>query len=114
MRPLVRSLAFAAATVFTAVVASCDDPPLQPTSDEACFNTINQCLRGTVRYHAVEAGFWAIRGDDSVTYDPVNGLPSDFRLDGLRVNLVLKPRTDLVGFHQVGPIVEVLAISRIP
>ena len=32
-------------------------------------------MTGTMRYYAFEGGFWAIRGDDEVTYDHRNGNP---------------------------------------
>jgi hypothetical protein len=60
---------------------------------------------GTVRYSAIEGGFYAIRGDDSVTYDPRN-LPAAFRKAGLRVEAVARRRDDMMGIHQVGPIVD--------
>ena len=31
-------------------------------------------INGTVRYVTLEGGFWAVRGDDGLTYDPMNGL----------------------------------------
>ena len=65
---------------------------------------------GTVRYFALEGGFWAVRGDDGVTYEPNNGLAPEFRRENLQVTLVAKVRNDLGGIHMVGPIVEVLSI----
>lgn len=66
---------------------------------------------GTVRHFEVEGGFWAVRGDDGVTYDPMNGLPSRFQRDGLRVSMIVKVQKDLVGTHMVGPIVEIIQID---
>jgi hypothetical protein len=71
------------------------------------------CVAGTVRHFAIEGGFWAIRGDDSVTYDPSSELPTEFRTEGLRVHLTARPRPDLAGFHMAGPIVDVLALRRL-
>ena len=68
-------------------------------------------VNGTVQYYTLEGGFWAIRGEDGVTYDPVNGLDPSFQRDNLRVTLVAKVRTDMGGIHMVGPIVEVLSIQ---
>ena len=68
-------------------------------------------LRGTVFFSNLEGGFYAIRGDDRVTYDPIN-LPAAFRRDGLRVVATLRIRRDLAGTHMVGPIVEVVRIDR--
>ena len=68
-------------------------------------------VNGTVRYIALEGGFWAVRGDDGVTYDPMNGLAPAYQRENLRVTLVAKVRNDLGGIHMVGPIVEVLSIQ---
>ena len=68
-------------------------------------------VNGTVRYFTLEGGFWAVRGDDGVTYDPMNGLAPQYQRENLRVTLVAKVRTDLGGTHMVGPIVEVLSIE---
>ena len=68
-------------------------------------------VSGTVRYFTLEGGFWAVRGDDGVTYDPMNGLASEFQRENLRVTLVAKVRTDMGGIHMVGPIVEVISIQ---
>jgi hypothetical protein len=62
-------------------------------------------ISGTVRYYDLEGGFYAIRGDDAVTYDPTN-LPAAFRKDGLSIEAEARRRDDLSGIHQVGPIVD--------
>lgn len=69
-------------------------------------------VTGTVRHYELEGGFWAVRGDDGRTYDPVNGLPSDFQTDGQRVLLEARLTHDY-GIHQVGPIVEIISLQRI-
>jgi hypothetical protein len=69
-------------------------------------------VNGTVRYFTLEGGFWAVRGDDGVTYDPMNGLASEFQRENLRVTLVAKVRNDVGGVHMIGPIVEILSIER--
>jgi hypothetical protein len=66
---------------------------------------------GTVHYYALEGGFWAVRGDDGVTYDPMNGLAPEYQRENLRVTLVAKVRNDMGGIHMVGPIVEVVSIQ---
>lgn len=68
-------------------------------------------VTGTVRYFTLEGGFWAVRGDDGVTYDPMNGLTSEFQRENLRVTLVAKVHSDTGGIHMVGPLVEVLSIQ---
>ncbi len=66
---------------------------------------------GTVRYFPAEGGFYAIRGDDGETYDPTN-LPLELRKDGLRVTFAGKIHDDMISFHAVGPIVELIEIKR--
>jgi hypothetical protein len=68
-------------------------------------------VNGTVFFHTIEGGFWTIRGDDGVTYDPMNGLAPAFQRENLRVTMVAKVRSDMGGFHMVGPIVEILSIE---
>jgi hypothetical protein len=58
----------------------------------------------------IEGGFWAIRGDDGVTYDPLGGIGKGFQRSGLRVEFEGRVRDDLAGIHMVGPIVEILTI----
>jgi hypothetical protein len=70
-------------------------------------------VTGTVQFVSLEGGFWAIRGDDGVTYDPKDGLPSAFQRDGMRVTAIIRTRTDLGGIHMVGPIVELLEIKTL-
>ena len=65
---------------------------------------------GTVHHYSLEGAFWAVRGDDSTTYDPLGELPLAFQQEGLRVFLEARVRSDLVGIHQVGPIVEIISI----
>jgi hypothetical protein len=67
---------------------------------------------GTVRRFDLEGGFFAIAGDDGVTYDPTN-LAEEFQRDGLRVRFRARVRDDMAGIHMVGPIVEILEISRL-
>jgi hypothetical protein len=71
------------------------------------------CVAGTVRFFSFEGGFWAVRGDDNVTYDPRGGLPAEFRTEGLRVFLVARERRDLASFHMAGPMVEIISIERL-
>ena len=66
---------------------------------------------GTVTFYSFEGGFYAIRGDDEVTYDPLN-LPDAFKRDGLRVFFQARIRRDLASFHMVGPVVEILKVER--
>lgn len=67
---------------------------------------------GTVVWVAIEGGFWAIRGDDQVLYDPHPTVPREFQQHGLRVRFAARQRPDLGCFHAVGPIVTVTEIRR--
>jgi hypothetical protein len=69
-------------------------------------------VNGTVQYFNLEGGFWAIRGENGVTYDPLNGLSPSFQRENLPVTLVARVRSDVGGIHMVGPIVEVLSIQE--
>ena len=71
-------------------------------------------VNGTVRFMTLEGGFWAIRGDDNVTYDPLGGLPAAFQSEGLRVRIEAKRRNDMASVHMAGPIVEILSITKLP
>jgi hypothetical protein len=62
-------------------------------------------ITGVVRHLELEGGFYAIRGSDSVTYDPRN-LPPEFQKDGLAVEADARRRDDVMGIHQVGVIVD--------
>ena len=69
-------------------------------------------VTATVSYITLEGGFFGLRGDDGVTYDPTRLDPA-FAHDGLRVRARLQVRNDLAGIHMVGPIVDVLEISKL-
>jgi len=80
-----------------------------PTAPELPAGAIR--VNGTVQYFNLEGGFWAVRGDDGVTYDPIAGLAPGFQRENLRVTMVAKIRTDMGGIHMVGPLVEILSIE---
>jgi hypothetical protein len=63
-------------------------------------------ITGVVHHFELEGGFYAIRGDDSVTYDPTN-LPTEFQKDGLAVEAVVRPRKNALSVRQVGTLVDV-------
>jgi hypothetical protein len=70
-------------------------------------------VTATVRYVSIEGGFFALQGDDGVTYDP-RRLDRKFAHDGLRVRARLHVLHDAAGVHMVGPIVDVLRMSKLP
>jgi hypothetical protein len=67
---------------------------------------------GTITFISLEGGFYAIRSDDGVTYDP-RSLPDGFMVDALRVRFTVRVVRDAMNFHMVGPIVEVLDIRQL-
>ena len=70
-------------------------------------------MDGTAEFYNFEGGFWAIRGDDNVTYDPIGGLPAEYRESGLRVHLRARERTDVGSVHMAGPIVEIISLRKL-
>lgn len=96
--------------LFCCVTLACQEP-LGSAAQDAPRGTTK--VVGTVVYIDLEGGFWAVKGDDGVTYDPVDGLPAAFRKQNLRVSMVVRMRPDLVGTHQVGPLVEIVQIEAI-
>ena len=79
---------------------ACGDSPIKPTDPNSLVGT------GTVQFLTLEGGFWAIRGEDGITYDPMNGIDSALQRETLRVTLVAKVRNDMGSIRMVGPIVH--------
>ena len=96
----------AAVILLVTVLSACGSPT---APDDPNVVRVN----GTVRFMTFEGGFWAVRGDDNVTYDPVNGLPAAFQTEGLRVRLEARPRLDAASIHMAGPIVEIITIAKL-
>lgn len=96
--------------VLLSIVAACA-ACASPTAPELPAGAIR--VNGTVHYVNLEGGFWAVRGDDGVTYDPIAGLAPAFQRANLRVTMVARIRPDMGGIHMVGPLVEVLAMDRL-
>jgi hypothetical protein len=86
-------------------VTSCASPT-EPTVRDGAIK-----VNGTIQYFNLEGGFWAIRGEDGVIYDPMNALEPAFRRENLPVTLVARVRNDMGGVHMVGPIIEVISIA---
>ena len=66
---------------------------------------------GVVSYFDLEGGFYAIRGQDGQTYDPVN-LPESFQIDGLAIAFQGYERPDLVSIHMAGILIELTHIQK--
>ncbi len=65
---------------------------------------------GTIIRYELEGGFFAIRGDNGTTYDPIN-LPQSFHKDKLRVYFEGRIRSDIAGTHMIGPLIELIRIN---
>lgn len=68
-------------------------------------------LRGTIVRKEMEGGFFAIDGDNGITYDPVN-LPESYKKDGLKVKVEARLKSDVMSIHMVGPTIEILNIAK--
>jgi hypothetical protein len=79
-------------------------PPAEPGGTEIH-------VVGTIRRVELEGGFFALQGDDGVSYDPTN-LPTAFQQDGLEVEADARRRDDRAGIHMAGPIVDLVRIRR--
>ncbi|MGH2567585.1 MAG: hypothetical protein ACRDGA_04550 [Bacteroidota bacterium] len=67
---------------------------------------------GTIRFIALEGGFYGIVADGGMNYDPVN-LAEEFKQDTLRVRFTAKPAKEQVDFHMWGRKVELIAIEKL-
>ena len=105
MRSTSRSIAFLGIVALMGCGKS-SVAPLPPCDTDVCD------LTGRVTWMNFEGGFFAIRGDDGVTYDTHN-LPGAFREDGLRVEVHLQRRPDLGCIHMAGVIADVINIRRL-
>jgi hypothetical protein len=71
--------------------------------------TVN--FKGTVRYVAIEGGFWGLVSEDGKNYEPAN-LGQEFRHDGLAVQ-VAAAVINRPNINMWGTTIEVTAISRL-
>lgn len=85
-----------------ALLVACAPPPDRPWYRVE--------VDATIRYYSFEGGFWAFRGDDGVTYDPLS-MPLGYRKDGLRVHAALDMLQDVVSIRMAGPMVEVVKLD---
>jgi hypothetical protein len=102
-----RNVRLALACVLLLLSLSCGDSPFKPTDPNNLVGT------GTVQFLTLEGGFWAIKADDGVTYEPRPTLTPEFQRNGLRVRFEAKILGDAGGIHMVGPIVEVIQIRKL-
>jgi hypothetical protein len=80
----------------------------------ACASTTatndTKTVTGYIRFYPFEGGFYALRGDDSVTYDPTN-LAKDLQVDGMLFWARLNVKSGAGSIHMVGPVVDIVQIA---
>lgn len=96
----------------TVGIAGCDGIVEPDCASASATDAQLFCTTGTVEYIGFEGGFWAIRGDDAVLYDPHGSLPGALRQAGLRVAFKAEHVSDAACVHMAGPIVDVIEIHR--
>ncbi len=104
------ALRFVFVALVTTNLAACLSEPVEPGTVTRNGDVVQGT--GTIMHFRFEGGFFAIRGDDDVTYDPLN-LAEQYERHGLRVRFKAKLRTDVGSYHLAGPMVELLEIERI-
>jgi hypothetical protein len=67
---------------------------------------------GIVEYVELEGGFFGIVTEDGRRWDPTN-LADEFKVDGLRVRVRVRPAADRLGTHMWGIIVDIEEIDRL-
>jgi hypothetical protein len=67
---------------------------------------------GTVKWKAIETGFYAIDADDGQGYEPIN-LPAEYRINGLRVRVTAITLVYMSSINMYGTIIEIIEISRL-
>ena len=64
----------------------------------------------TVKHVDLEGGFYGLEADMGFKYQPVNGLPDEFQVDGKKVKVTIKD-ADGVSFMQWGKSVKIINIE---
>ena len=111
-----RSNAKVISAMAVALLTACSGSTLPSTSTNCSSFTPSSpdlvCVTGTVRYFGFEGGFWAVRGDNDTTYDPLDAMPPAFQREGLRVRVEARIR-NMGSVHMAGPIIEILKIEHL-
>lgn len=106
-----RAFVWAVCVVMALSAGACTSGVTDPEGDVI---VVDGTVRGTgvVLFYDFEGGFWAIRGDNDVTYDPIGGVPQAFQQHGLRVRFEGKLRKDLASVHMAGRMMELREIGE--
>lgn len=96
------------------MLASCASagtgPWVEVTPEAAAPGTLLPIM-GTVQHLDLEGGVYVIRDAEGRTFHPTN-LPAAFRVDGLAVEAVARPREDQMSIGMVGQLVELVRIRK--
>lgn len=68
-------------------------------------------IGATVRLVGIEGGCWILDADNGTRYEPI-GLPDKYRVNGRRVRVTVKPRTNASSTCMVGDLVDIVTISE--
>ena len=83
---------------------------IEPFNDNSIENA-NLKIYGHVVYYTIEGGFYAINEESDKVYEPIH-LPERFQIDGLKVYVEAKRRTDLGSRRQVGEVIQISTIKQ--
>ena len=67
---------------------------------------------GEIVYNPLEGGFFGIKADDGNNYDPLN-LPSEFEVEGLKVEFIGEILHDWYSIHMWGQIIRIIFIQKL-
>jgi hypothetical protein len=70
-------------------------------------------IDGVMHRTDIEGGCWVFKATDGQSYELTGEVVKDLLRDGLRAEIVVKPRRDLKSICMVGKIVEVIEIKEI-
>jgi hypothetical protein len=70
-------------------------------------------IDGVMHHTNVEGGCWVFKGSAGQSYELIGDAAKDLLHEGLRAEIVVKPRSDLKSICMVGKIVEVLEIKEV-
>ena len=69
-------------------------------------------IQGTMSFQEIEGGFWGVIAHDGARYVPVDPVPEQFKQDGLRVNVTVRPAS-VLGTTMWGSYVHVDTIEMV-
>ena len=71
-------------------------------------------VSGVVRFAQIEGGCWVLRADDGTVYElRSDKVASIILVDGARVSVMLRPRSDLSSTCMLGQIADVEAVESV-